>query len=158
MGGVAFLALLIAAFILWRRRMQRREMVPDSFIPVVNDQLFSGEHFSEPFAQSPSTQHLTSPVMVSTVSPNAYTTTPSGKIIMQPVLSEKAALAMASPATPPATEVTSLLSPSEAGGSSTTDNAREVEELRAEMERLRQVVQDLHADRSEPLPGYNAQA
>ncbi|CAL1714531.1 unnamed protein product [Somion occarium] len=157
-GGVAFLALLIAAFILWRRRMQRREMVPDSFIPVVNDQLFSGEHFSEPFAQSPSTQHLTSPVMVSTVSPNAYTTTPSGKIIMQPVLSEKAALAMASPATPPATEVTSLLSPSEAGGSSTTDNAREVEELRAEMERLRQVVQDLHADRSEPLPGYNAQA
>lgn len=73
---------------------------------------------------------------------------------MQPSL-EKSNLMPPGIASSPTTETSIPLVPPDAGSLNEAGGSQEVEELRAEMERLRRVVLDLHADRNEPLPTYD---
>ncbi|KAK7686293.1 hypothetical protein QCA50_010517 [Cerrena zonata] len=166
-GGLALLALLVIAVFFWRRRYLKRQRVPHNLIPVANEDSYT----PTPFTASPSTHHLISPTSKTLMSPDTLVFSPSGKVVMQPApqpsqpMSEKAAL-VASLQTPPSSQSAE----SQTGGSRSpsdivppieAENSSEVEELRVEMERLRQEVTFLHADRVvtgdnnvESLPRY----
>ena len=164
-GGLALLAGIIGLTLFWRRRYLNRKMMRSDLVPIPNQDLYT----PRPFDGSPSTHQLISPVSDLRTSPSTLIISPSGKVVMQsapqvplPPVSEKTTLAISSiPSPPPATDARSaspqtpfrVTSQTEAGSS-------EVDELRAEMDRLRQEVTILHADRivddrhSESLPRY----